>query len=41
MSRQKNAGRNNKTKIGNKFLVGVPSSNTEEPTHKNCVNKDI
>ena len=41
MSRQKNAGQNNNIKIGNKFLVGVPSSNTEEPTNKNCVNEDI
>jgi hypothetical protein len=41
MSRQKNAGQNNNTKIGNKFLAGVPSSNTEEPTNKNCVNEDF
>jgi hypothetical protein len=41
MSRQKNAGQNNKTKIGNKFLVGVPSLNTEEPTNKNCADDGI
>jgi hypothetical protein len=40
MSRHKNAGQNNNT-IGNKFLEGVPSSNTDEPTNKNCVNEDI
>ena len=41
MSRRKNAGQNNNIKMGNKFLIGVLSSNTEEPTNKNCVNEDI